>query len=192
MGITWLWTASVRAARCVPWARAGFWTGGLTLSGGLSLLSVVAVLVVVSVPRLRTLALRENEADARSTAQLLARSLSTLPAGEGRVPTVGECASRPVALADTELLEGGTLLRRHGYLFEVTRLPAPLAPSRSTAPSRLGLRAWPWAHGQTGVVALVVAADGTTWEHANEPRRWDGLAARAEALTDDEGWRADP
>ena len=108
----------------------------LSLSGALSLLAVVAVLVVVSLPRLRGLALQENEVDARGTALMLARALRGIEPRPDRKPALRELLRRPElrGLADVEVLAEGTLLRRHGYLFEVTCLsPAMTAPAAPAA-----------------------------------------------------------
>src|SRR5688572_463239 len=77
---------------------------GLSFSGALSLAAVVLVLVVVSVPRLQDLARQENEADARVTAELLARALRTLPAASE--PSLRDLVRRPElsgGLSDAEL-----------------------------------------------------------------------------------------
>src|SRR5262245_51531649 len=101
----------------------------LSLSGALSLLAVVAVLIVVSVPRLRGLALQENEGDARGTAQALARALAALEARPSRPPRLADLLETGElrGLGDVELLAGGRVLRRHGYLFEITCLSPELA-----------------------------------------------------------------
>ena len=146
-------------------ARRGFaWNPGLTLSGGLSLAAVLAVVVVVSLPRLRSLAVQENEADARATAEILAGALEELPAT--RLPTLQELlqSSELASLDDAELLAQGTLLRRHGYLFEVTRLTAdgrPALGGEGSGPAHArAVRAWPWAHGRTGVETFLVPVGG--------------------------------
>ncbi|HEX6882575.1 MAG TPA: hypothetical protein VF530_04285 [Planctomycetota bacterium] len=166
--------------------------GGLTPSGTLSLLAVVAVLVVVSVPRLRGLALQENLADARATAQVLARALVERDASAS-VALDELLRSAPLdSLSDAELLADGRLLRRHGYLFELTRLFAPADATWGGSEAERGLpavRAWPWAHGRTGTKAYLVLSDGTRLEHPNDPPRWQGLSGAGAAPLEVPGWR---
>lgn len=170
------------------------WTGGLTVSGAISLLAVVAVLIVVSLPRLRGLAVQENEGDARATAQLLAGALGEPPSQGGPVPKIADLLRRPelLSLSDAELFADGRVLRRHGYLFEVAHFSPPAArPGALEAlPGCPAIRAWPWAHGRTGIAAYVVAADGTSLEHENQPPLWQGPEAAGSALLDPGGWRA--
>lgn len=194
-------------SRALPLSRAEAWRlpGGLSISGALSLLAVAAVLVVVSVPRLRDLAVAENEADARATAQLLASTLRASPkSADGRGPSLRELLRRPEldgALEDSELLERGTLLRRRGYLFEVTRL-APVLSLPSTPASLLcgesgglhgmpAIRAWPWAHG-TGEASFLVTAAGATLVLPDSSPDALGLGAAGADLGPLEGWRRAP
>jgi hypothetical protein len=105
------------------------------------------VVGLVTLPRLRSFALRENERDAMR----MLRVLASQPA-----PTAGSHGSRDLAalvahdkalarrLEDLELLADGRL-RRHGYLFDLTML----------RPGEPMLRAWPIVHGQTGRGAFV-------------------------------------
>jgi hypothetical protein len=172
----------------------------ITVSGGLSLLAVVAVLFVVSVPRLRELAVQENEADARGTAQLLASVLRSMETGLPRKPLLQQLLQQPElrALADAEVLAGGTLLRRHGYLFEVTTLPpsVTLACSPSSIlcgeadalAGQLAIRAWPWEHGVTGVASFVAMRKGGELAHPDGEASWSGLGSAGAILTSPEGW----
>jgi len=176
---------------------------GLSLSGALSLAAIVAVLVVISVPRLQDLAKHENEADARVTAQILARALNSLPAaGE---PSMRALVRRPElsgGLSDAELLQRGALLRRHGYLFEVTRLAPrlslPAAPlsllsgEKGVLGSVLAIRAWPWAHGSSGEAAFLVTASGASLRHPNSVLRWHGLESAGVVVDELSGWRPAP
>jgi hypothetical protein len=176
--------------------------GGLSPSGSLALVAVVLVLVVVSLPRLRGIALQENEADARDTAALLARALERFEAAT-QPPSVAEVlasSEHPAGLADAELLEEGRLLRRHGYLFEVVRLPIEwqvagaalaLGPCAS-AGSPLAVRAWPWCHGSTGATAFLFTGGGGRFAHANGPARWSGPEQPSAALEPCNGWRPIP
>lgn len=174
---------------------------GISLSGALSLLAVVSVLVVVSVPRLRGIALQENEVDARGTAGLLASALRGMKDADD-TPSLRELLRRPELaglLADAELVEHGTLLRHHGYLFEVTRLcpslSLPSAPSsllsgdRGGLHSMMAIRAWPWAHGATGEAAFLVTAGGAGLVHPNAPPCWEGLRDAGVPVEELTSWR---
>lgn len=177
--------------------------GGLSFAGLLPLAAIVSVLVVISVPRLQGIARQENEADARLTAQLLARALSTrAAAGE---PCMRDLVRRPGlagGLADAELLQRGSLLRRHGYLFEVTRLApslslpaAPLAllsGETGALNSMLAIRAWPWKHGSSGETAFLVTAAGASLLHPNSVPLWHGLESAGSVVDELTGWRPAP
>lgn len=174
--------------------RSGPSVAGLTPSGTLSLLAVVAVLIVVSVPRLRGLALQENLADARATAQVLARAWAERDPDSGASVGLEELlGSAPLdSLSDAEILAEGRLLRRHGYLFELTRLFAPADATWGGPEAERGLpavRAWPWAHGRTGTKAYLVLSDGTRLEHPNDPPRWQGLGGAGAPPLEVPGWR---
>jgi hypothetical protein len=173
---------------------------GLSYSGALSLAAIVAVLVVISVPRLQDLAKHENEADARTTALLLARTLGSLPAEEE--PSMRDLVRRTElagGLSDAELLRRGALLRRHGYLFEVTRLApslslpalpmALLSGEKGALKSMLAIRAWPWAHGSSGEMAVLATAAGACLLHPNSAPRWHGLESAGELVDELTGWR---
>jgi hypothetical protein len=175
--------------------------GGLSPSGALSLLAVVAVLIVVSVPRLRGIALQENEVDARATAQLLAGALR----GEapGAAPSLRELLQRDElsgALSDAELLASGRILRRHGYLFELTRLPLGLSLAASPLlflrpePAALGpmpaVRAWPWKRGSTGAASFLVTSAGATLVRSDLP--WEGPDDAGAAIDGVAGWQRVP
>jgi hypothetical protein len=142
----------------------------------LTLAAVALVVLLVSLPRLRDLALRENEADAA----WLARRLGELSV-QDEAPTLGELFGRQGSLRrlaeDAELIEGGRVLRRHGYLFEL--LPGP----------RRAVRAWPWEAGRTGRVALLWTPEVGLVGHPNHDGRWSGdRPPRPEAAGGD-GWR---
>lgn len=176
---------TIRAMPPVPAPRREIL--GLSPSGFVSLAAVLALLVVVSLPRLRGLALRENEVDARGTVQLLARALASLPPGERDVDLeqVAQRTRLVRALHDAEWLEDGRVLRLHGYLFELCAAPAPLQAAglalslARTAPepsAALAVRAWPWSAG-TGRAAFL-AHSGALFLHTNEDGRWQGLTHR--------------
>jgi|SoiMethySBSTD1v2_1073268.scaffolds.fasta_scaffold12841_3 hypothetical protein len=183
-------------------ARRSVLPGELSLSGFLALLAVVLVLVVVSLPRLRGIALQENEADARDTAAYLARALPRFDAGAEppSVAEVLEVSEHPGGLTDAVLLEEGEILERHGYLFEVVRLPVEWTlasaalpwstPSAARPP--LAVRAWPRRHGSTGATAFVFTSAGGRFAHPNRPARWAGLEQRASFPDAGSGWRPVP
>ena len=174
---------------------------GLSGSGTVSIAAIVCVLVLVSLPRLRKMALHENELDARATALALARELPRHEADARAVPAIGTLVRADELarqLADFELLDGGRRLRRHGYVFEVVTLPPQLPvlaaffPVRLAAPGpiegpQIGIRAWPWKHGQTGSAALIATGE-TLYEHPNVPVRWEGPAPGTDLLEDWSGW----
>jgi hypothetical protein len=142
----------------------------------LTLAAVALVVLLVSLPRLRDLALRENEADAAWLARRLAElSTEDAPATLGEL-FVEEGSLRRLA-EDAELLEEGRLLRRHGYLFEL--LPPP----------RRAVRAWPWEAGRTGRVALVWTPALGLVGHPNADGRWSGERPPAPEAAVDGGWR---
>jgi hypothetical protein len=189
--------SGVEGARATPADRSG-----LSSSGALTLTAIIAVLLVVSVPRLRDIALQENEADARVTAQLLAKALGACdPSG---VPSMRDLVRTPelVGLSDAELLDRGSLLRRHGYLFEVTRLApslsmpaAPLAlvsGEKGVLRSMLAIRAWPWVHGSSGETAFLVTAAGASLLHPNSVPRWHGLGSARATVDELTGWQLAP
>jgi hypothetical protein len=185
----------------LPHAASARFPGGLSAAGFFSLVAVLAVLVVVSVPRLRGLAVRENEADARQTAELLVAALRRMELEPGEVPAMREVTRRPElarVLSDADLLAEGRLLRRHGYLFEVTCVNPPLslaAPAALLTGSgaellqAIAVRAWPWAHGATGETAFLVTAGGARLRHANADAQWEGTSAAGTRLHDLSGWR---
>lgn len=138
----------------------------------LTIAALLLVVALVSVPLLRTHALRQNEEDALRSLALLAGPLATLAQG-GRAPaTIGHLLELEPDLArrliDAELLDGGRLLRRHGYLFDLAP-PLPHAAGRGPI-----LRAWPWSRGRTGLGAFVQAAEGELFGHPNREGLWSG------------------
>lgn len=165
---------------------------GLSRLGTLALLAVVAVLVTVSIPRLRSFAANENEAEARSLACMLAAELHEAPAipdARNGGPTIEALTHRGAierALSDASFLSEGRLLRRHGYLFCVVRLDAGPPPAseatgfvgstvQAAAPAPgLGVMAWPWQRGRTGARAWIATATGGLFQHENDRGQWDG------------------
>lgn len=187
----------VKGARTAAWRHA---TLGLSFSGALSLVAVLSVLVVISIPRLQGIARQENEADARLTAQLLAGALGSCD--PSAATTMRDLVRRPElasGLADAELLLRGSLLRRHGYLFEVTRLApslslpavprALLSGEKGVLGSMPAIRAWPWSHGSSGERAFLVTVGGASLQHPNSVPRWHGLESAGLAMDALVGWR---
>lgn len=154
--------------------------GGLRAIDALTLGAIAAVVLVVSLPRLRDFALRENEADAlRLTGRLADLVSSSEPAL--RTADVRELLDQAPALAkqldDAEFLAGGRRLRRHGYLFAAVAAEAG-AP---------WIAAWPWKHGHTGRAAYAWTAELGLVGHPNADGAFSGLAAPPPRP--DAGWR---
>jgi hypothetical protein len=141
------------------------------------LLAVAVVVLLVSLPRLREFALRENEADART---LVAR-LGELCARETHAGSLAQALEREPQLVarldDAEWLDQGRVLRRHGYLFE---LDASRRPAR--------VLAWPWEHGRTGLRAFRWEA-GVLQIHSNRAGAWSGAQAPPLEDASGDGWR---
>lgn len=154
---------------------------GITIAGASSVFAVVAVLILVSLPRLHAFAVEENETDAAVLTRRLALALGEMQseAAEPSLPSLVEHLGMERRTDDLEWLEDGRLLRRHGYLFRVV--------SDGEVQT---LRAWPWAHGQTGHTAYFGRPDGTIRRHANADGHWSGPAG-SPAITA-KGWSAIP
>jgi len=160
----------------------------------LTLAAVALVVLLVSLPRLRDLALRENEGDAvwlmRRLVELCAKAdgadLQALVEAEPRVGRL---------LDDAEFLERGRILRRHGYLFEVLDGSVdrpqsgqePLDGSATTA--QWAVRAWPWEAGRTGRLALLWTPQSGLVGHLNEQAEWSGTRPPSPGAAGAEGWR---
>lgn len=170
--------ASVHAAAettAKPVSR-GFLRSLLTLDK-LTVIAVLVVVVLVSIPRLRGFALRENELDAMRMLRALAAQPAPangerLHAGQSKSSNGGRALAALVAqdtglcrrLEDLEFLAGGHL-RRHGYLFDLS----------SEKPGEPMLRAWPWDHGTTGRGAFVWTPQRGLLGYANTDGRFSGL-----------------
>lgn len=76
-------------------------------------------------------------------------------------------------------MDEGLRLFHHGYLFEL---------SHDEDGVRY-LRAWPSAHGQTGLAAFLLDERGTLYGDANHAARWSG-PSRAPFLAAGDGWRS--
>lgn len=134
------------------------------------LVAVGLVVFLVSLPLLRNLALKENEQDALRALGLMGREVF---AGEGQIGqqfnNVGELLREGGDLAkrlpDTRLLAGGQVMYHHGYLFD-------LVPHEDGG--RV-LRAWPMAHGETGLGVFISDGSGRLLGHANSTALWSGM-----------------
>ena len=144
-------------------ALRAFWSPGRVL-----LCAVGLVVVLVTLLILRSLALRSNELDALWALDLMGGEVFAAEEPAESMAELfhegGELARR---LPDSRLLAGGRLLFHHGYLFE-------LVPSESGGRA---LRAWPLAHGETGLGAFSSAAPGELLGHPNRAARWSGPGA---------------
>jgi hypothetical protein len=143
------------------------------------------VVVLVSLPRLRRFALRENETDAARMLRVLWSEAETQ--GVRLHPGVlgalfGPGTGLQNRSEDVELLDDGRL-RRHGYLFDVVE----------DARGRTFIGAWPWEHGRTGLGAFSIDERGLVG-CVNEAGTFSG-PARPPTCADLEnarGWRALP
>jgi len=152
-------------------------SGRLRTMDVLTLAAVALVVLLVSLPRLEDLAIRENEDDAAR----LALRLAVLAEDGGPAPVESLLASAPdlaQRLDDVEMLSEGRVLRRHGYLFEVL-------PGEGPAES---LRIWPWEYGRTGRVAFVWTPEGGLLVHANAAASWTGPGGPPPASHAGSGW----
>lgn len=152
-------------------------SGRLHWADAAVLTAVGVVVLLVSLPRLREFALRENEADARRlTARLgeLCESPQTAPARDLGALLAAE-QQLLTRLDDVDWLENGALLRRHGYLFGLA------SDGRSIV-------AWPWEHGRTGLSAYRSSREKLEG-HPNPGGAWSGLASPPRPSDDDPLWR---
>ncbi len=170
---------------------------GLSTGGMVTLVAVIAVLFVISLPRLRSFARSENERDALDTAALLARELAREPP-PGTLPRVEDVAGPLLRrLPDSEFLDEGRALRRHGYVFTLRRVEPPppadgvVLAAESLPSPPLAIHAWPWRHGHTGAAAFVALPDGRVYLHANPDGRWSGHPAPSSGPWTWDGWRAE-
>ncbi len=142
------------------------------LRGHRILLWVVGfVVVLVSLPLLQSLALKQNEMDALRALRLLGGSLpmGEVHAAEGTpLPQLSALVAEETDLGrrlpDTKLFDDGRLLFHHGYLFEMVE----------TDSGSLGLIAWPLAHGETGLGAFLWNGSGQILGHPNQEALWSG------------------
>lgn len=137
----------------------------ISLVDAATLALIAVVVVLVSLPRLRRFALRENETDAIRMLRTLASDAlehrEALGAG-GLSALLAASAQHRVRLEDVEVLEDGRL-RRHGYVFDSVAVGG-----------RSVLIAWPWEHGRTGLGAFAVEPGGPVLGLTNEDGRISG------------------
>ena len=148
---------------------------GLSPAGALSLLAIVGVLVLVSLPRLHDFALQENEADAAALTRVLGTRLGQATEPGSSLADLVESAGLEALRDDIEWVDDGRFLRRHGYLFEL-----------ALGPNGAAVRAWPWAHGDTGRAAFLFVVHEGVFRHGNGSGRWTGPSHPPEA--DGPGW----
>lgn len=154
--------------------------GAMRLSSAATLVAVGVVVLVVSLPRLRDFALRENEEDARLVVERLATILSgEVQAAERRnvEELVRTVPGFPRQFEDAEFLDGGARMRRHGYLFEV-----------GAAADGTLVRAWPWQHRKTGFSAYAWTPEHRLVAHPNADGGWSGREAPPR-MASGAGWR---
>lgn len=158
----------------------------LTLVDYATLLAIGLVVVLVSLPRLRAFALRENELDALRMLRLLAsdaRAVGPVMHAGGLGALLATHGDHRVRLEDLELVEGGRL-RRHGYLFDAVPLVG------ATGAESWVLRAWPWEHARTGLGAFEIVPGGEVHGWANDDGAFSGPASAPPALLEPRhaGW----
>jgi len=160
-------------------------SGRMRALDALTLGAVAVVVLLVSLPRLQDLAVRENEGDARWLTARLGELCAEPASAPGDIRALLE--SQPTLtrlLDDAEYLEGGRLLRRHGYLFEIVA-----AQDERAGCGAATVRAWPWNHERTGRSAYLWRCGEPLRAHANAQGRWSGVARRPEVAAVGDGWR---
>ena len=150
---------------------------GLSLLDRATLAAVVLLVIVVSIPRLRDMAIRANESDARTALRWMGSWLAvpeTAPAEF--IHLVKERDNVKRRLPDARVLEG--TLSHHGYLF---RLVEDADRTRAVV-------AWPLERGRTGNACYRLDERGLT-RHVVGPDgshplecRWSGLDRPGSAM----------
>lgn len=155
---------------------------GLAASHVLLLVGVATLLSTLTLTRLQLFAVYENERDAVALLERMGRRLdaeqvlvaapaatvSSTPPPLLRevVEAAGMSVGNP---ADAVWLEGGHVLRRRGYLFEL---------GTSVSGERF-LRAWPWQVGSTGEAAYAFTREYGLLGHVNRSGPAGSTRARA-------------
>lgn len=152
----------------------------------LTLCAVALVVLLVSLPRLADLAVRENEGDARWLTERLGERCATVEVAPRDVRALLE--GQPTLtrlLDDAEYLEGGRLLRRHGYLFELVAADGPSGDCGVAA-----VRAWPWRFERTGRQAYLWRCGEPLRTHDNAHGRWSGPERPPGVVAVADGWES--
>jgi len=152
-----------------------------------TILGILLLVVLVTLPRLRGLAIQENELDALRTLGILGGEVFAADhAGPDQLGDLfaaaeGLDSALERRLADTRVLDDGQRIVRYGYLFELT--------GDAADPAGRGLRAWPVEEGRTGQGAFWLNADLELRGNANREARWSG-AGRPPVAGDVREWRS--
>ena len=169
--------------------------GRLRWLDALTLVAVGVVVLLVTLPRLREFALNENEGDAQRLVAHLGELLAN-PVHAAETSSVEQLvhASKDFAkqLDDVEFLDGGRVLRRHGYLFDLgpNMIDASAAPGMACVPC---VRAWPWQYKHTGLSVFTWSADTGLQANANARGEWSGPGQPPPSAPDPSaGWTAVP
>lgn len=154
--------------RLTPQLRSLSRLGHLRVLDALTLCAIAAVVLLVSLPRLREFALRENQSDAEKLVTRLgalceARQPELEPANIAELLASSKDLMRQ--LDDVELLDDGGTLRRHGYLFELAHVDG-----------RAVIHAWPWRYGHTGLAVYGWIRGTGAFVDANALGTWSGLS----------------
>ena len=174
--------ASTAEAQSAPAEKARS-RGRLSAIDHLTLFLIGLVVVLVSLPRLRRFALRENELDAIALLADLGQDMSEFGEGLGAGGIGALLAANPRhedRFEDLEVLPGG-LLRRHGYLFD----------AEEVRPGRWVLRGWPWGYGHTGLGSFVFSPTEGLIGNENASAASDGPGrppSTDEAHSGQSGW----
>lgn len=152
---------------------------GLALVDWATLTAILVVVLVVSLPRLHSLTLHQNERDAIQAARMLGNSVFAMDGELALAEFLKDDKNLEHRLEDVEVLEQGRVLRRHGYLFDLTH----------TTSGDTALRAWPWSCGETGYGAYILTAGDGLRGHPNKDSRWSGPGRAPIALDADPSWQ---
>jgi len=146
-----------------------------------AVLGLIALVVfLVSLPRLRSFALKENETDAVRALRVLAEDAVAHPEAldsGGIAGLLAASSGHRLRLEDVEILPDARL-RRHGYLFA----------SAEPAPGRRILLAWPWEHGRTGFAVFAADSSGALRGLSNADGRFSGPGRPPPAPPDGGTW----
>jgi hypothetical protein len=177
---------SVAVEARVPVSREATRESGLSRRDQAMLFLIGLVVVLVSLPRLRRFALRENETDAARMLRVLwseaeAQGVRLHPGVLGAL--FGPGTGLQNRSEDVELLDDGRL-RRHGYLFDVVE----------DVRGRAFIGAWPWEHGRTGLGAFSIDAERGLIGCENKDGFFSGedRPPTCADLADAHGWRGLP